>query len=53
LQPDGAEFLLAFPNGSFSEDSTFSITDMFAHLPKDALAKNFGTDPAAFDHIPK
>jgi oxalate decarboxylase len=44
---------LAFPNGSFSEDSTFSITDMFAHLPKDALAKNFGTNQAAFDHIPK
>ncbi|MBO0717319.1 MAG: cupin domain-containing protein, partial [Rhizobiales bacterium] len=53
LQPDGAEFLLAFPNGSFSEDSTFSITDMFAHLPKDALAKNFGTNQAAFAHIPK
>jgi len=53
LQPDGAEFVLAFPNGSFSEDSTFSITDMFAHMPKDALAKNFGTDQAAFDHIPK
>jgi oxalate decarboxylase len=53
LQPDGAEFLLAFPNGSFSEDSTFSITDMFAHMPKDALAKNFGTNQAAFDRIPK
>lgn len=53
LQPDGAEFLLAFPNGSFSEDSTFSITDMFAHLPKDALARNFGTDQRAFDHIPR
>jgi oxalate decarboxylase len=53
LQPDGAEFLLAFPNGSFSEDSTFSITDLFAHVPKEALAKNFGVDHAAFDHIPR
>ncbi|MBV9532003.1 MAG: cupin domain-containing protein [Bradyrhizobium sp.] len=53
LQPDGAEFVLAFPNGSFSEDSTFSITDMFAHMPTDALAKNFGTAQAAFNHIPK
>jgi oxalate decarboxylase len=53
LQPDGAEFLLAFPNGSFSEDSTFAITDLFAHMPKDALAKNFGRTEAAFDHIPK
>lgn len=52
LPPDGAEFVLAFPNGGFSEDSTFSITDMFAHLPKDALAKNFGVDEAAFDRIP-
>ncbi len=53
LEPEGAEFVLAFPNGSFSEDSTFSITDMFAHMPKDALAKNFGTNRTAFDHIPK
>jgi oxalate decarboxylase len=53
LSPDGCEFLLAFPNGSFSEDSTFSITDMFAHMPKEALAKNFGVDKTALDHIPK
>jgi oxalate decarboxylase len=53
LPPDGAEFVLAFPNGSFSEDSTFSITDMFAHMPKDAIAKNFGVEEAAFDQIPK
>src|SRR3954464_10258191 len=26
LSPDGCEFLLAFSSGSFSEDSTFSIT---------------------------
>jgi oxalate decarboxylase family bicupin protein len=31
LQPDGCEFLLAFPSGDFSEDSTFAITDLFAH----------------------
>jgi oxalate decarboxylase len=53
LPPDGAEFVLAFPNGSFSEDSTFSISDMFAHMPKEALAKNFGVEKAAFDRIPK
>ena len=29
------------------------LVGLFAHLPKDALAKNFGTNPAAFDHIPK
>jgi oxalate decarboxylase len=53
LQPDGTEFLLAFPNGAFSEDSTFSITDMFAHMPREALAKNFGAPKTAFDQIPK
>jgi oxalate decarboxylase len=53
LSPDGCEFLLAFSSGSFSEDSTFSITDMFAHMPKSALAKNFGIDQAALNGIPK
>jgi oxalate decarboxylase len=53
LQPEGCEFLLAFTSGSFSEDSTFAITDMFAHLPKEALAKNFGVAESTFDRIPK
>ena len=53
LPPDGAEFVLAFPNGGFSEDSTFSITDLFAHMPRPALAKNFGVDQTAFDRIPR
>ena len=53
LPPDGAEFVLAFPSGSFSEHSTFSITDMLSHMPKDALAKNFGVVPSAFDRIPR
>ena len=53
LEPDGCEFVLAFPDGGFSEDSTFAITDMFAHMPKEMLAKNFGVSEAAFDRIPK
>ena len=53
LAPDGAEFVLAFPNGAFSEDSTFAITDLFAHTPKEALAKNFGVGQGAFEPIPK
>ncbi len=40
VPPDGAEFVLAFPDVKFSEDSTFAITDTFAHIPKE-LAKNF------------
>jgi oxalate decarboxylase len=52
LAPDGAEFLLAFPSGAFSEDSTFSISDTFAHMPKDVLAKNFGVPLSALAKIP-
>ncbi|TFK67751.1 putative oxalate decarboxylase/oxidase [Pluteus cervinus] len=52
---DGAEFLLVFDSGTFSEDTTFLLTDWLAHVPKHVLAKNFGTgtDLSAFDHIPK
>nr|MDH3077326.1 cupin domain-containing protein [Bacillus velezensis] len=30
----GSEFLLVFDDGSFSENSTFSVTDWFAHTPR-------------------
>ena len=51
----GAEFLLIFDSGEFSEDSTFLLTDWMAHVPKEVLAKNFGLggNLAAFDHIPE
>jgi oxalate decarboxylase len=51
LPPEGCEFLLAFPNGGFSEDSTFSLTDLFSHTPKDSLARNFGVSEHTFDRI--
>ncbi|EJF64733.1 oxalate decarboxylase [Dichomitus squalens] len=50
--PDGAEFLLVFDDGAFSEDSTFLLTDWLAHVPKEVLAKNFKASISAFDHIP-
>ncbi|KAG8216718.1 putative oxalate decarboxylase/oxidase [Butyriboletus roseoflavus] len=50
--PEGAEFLLIFDNGSFSEDSTFLLTDWLAHVPKEVIAKNFQVDISAFDYIP-
>lgn len=53
LAPDGCEFLLAFDNGDFSENSTFLLTDWLAHTPKEVLAKNFRVDEKAFDDIPK
>ena len=49
----GCEFLLVFDNGSFSEDSTFLISQWFAHLPREVLAKNFTTSESTFEQIPK
>ena len=49
---DGVEFLLVFDSGSFSEDSTFLITDWLAHTPKEVLAKNFGVKEDALAHLP-
>lgn len=50
----GAEFLLIFDTGSFEEENTFLLTDWLSHIPKDVLAKNFGTgtDISPFDNIP-
>ncbi|TNJ55418.1 cupin domain-containing protein [Paenibacillus hemerocallicola] len=50
---EGCEFLLVFDDGNFSDINTFSITDWFAHTPKDVLAANFGVPESAFAHIPK
>ena len=33
---EGCEFLLVFDNGSFSENETFLLTDLFNHIPRDA-----------------
>lgn len=49
---EGAEFILAFDDGSFSENSTFSITDWFSSTPKEILAANFGVSEKEFDNIP-
>ncbi len=52
LGPDGTEFILAFDEGSSSEDNTLLITDWLAHTPPDVLAKNFGVPADAFKNIP-
>jgi len=49
---DGCEFLLVLDDGTFSEDSTFTLTDWMAHIPKEVLGKNFRVNASAFDHIP-
>lgn len=53
LSPNGTEFLLIFDDGSFSEESTFLLTDWFAHTPKSVISKNFNLPPEVFDHIPE
>jgi oxalate decarboxylase len=49
---EGCEFLLVFDDGGFSEDSTFLISDWFAHTPKSVLAKNFGVSERDFADLP-
>jgi len=52
LNPDGAEFLLVFDDGNFSEFATVLLSDWMAHTPKDVLAKNFGVPVAALERLP-
>lgn len=52
LGPDGCEFLLAFDNGGFDEDSTFLLSDWFKHVPPEILAKNFGVPAETFSKLP-
>lgn len=49
---EGCEFLLVFDDGNFSKFDTFSISDWFAHTPKDVLAANFGIPESALAQIP-
>lgn len=49
---EGCEFLLVFDDGSFSDLDTFSISDWFAHTPKEVLAANFCVPEEALAHIP-
>jgi oxalate decarboxylase len=48
----GCEFLLVFDDGSFSDLNTFSISDWFAHTPRDVLSANFGVLESVFANIP-
>lgn len=49
---DGCEFLLIFDDGNFSDLNTLSLSDLFAHYPKDVLAANFCVPVDAFNCIP-
>lgn len=53
LKPDGAEFLLVFDDGNFSEYETVLLSDWMAHTPREVLAKNFGVKESALENMPK
>ncbi|MDO5293449.1 MAG: cupin domain-containing protein [bacterium] len=50
---EGCEFLMLFDKGTYSEDNTFSISELFSHLPMDVLSANFGVPEETFKDIPK
>ncbi|GAC43297.1 oxalate decarboxylase family bicupin [Paenibacillus popilliae] len=49
---EGCEFLLVFDDGNFSDMNTLSISDWFAHTPKEVLSANFGVPVSAFQQVP-
>jgi oxalate decarboxylase len=53
LNPDGAEFLLVFDDGNFSEYETVLLTDWMAHTPHDVLSANFGVSSQAMEKMPR
>src|SRR5260370_11471844 len=53
LGPDGAEFMLVFDDGDFSESETVLLSDSMRHLPTEVLSKNFGVREQAFAKLPK
>jgi len=52
LAPDGAEFLLVFDDGNFSEYATVLLSEWMAHTPTEVLAKNFGTSSECLERMP-
>ena len=53
LESDGAEFLLVFDDGNFSEAETVLLSDSMAHLPREVLSKNFGVAEQTLKNLPK
>ncbi len=49
---EGCEFLMLFDKGEYSEHNTFSISEMFAHMPMNILSANFGVPEETFQNIP-
>lgn len=52
LGPDGAEFLLVFDDGHFSEYETVLLSNVMGHTPRDVMAKNFGVETRQLAQVP-
>lgn len=50
---NGTEFLLVFDDGSFSEDATFLVSEMFLRTPTEVWSKELGLPPQAFADLPQ
>jgi oxalate decarboxylase len=53
LSPDGAEFLLVFDDGRFSEHETALLSDIMAHTPRKIVSKNFGISERELEGMPR
>jgi hypothetical protein len=53
LESDGAEFMLVFDDGDFSESDTALLSDSMAHISREVLSKNFGIAEEAFKDLPR
>jgi len=51
LPPNGAEFLLVFDDGAFSEDDTTLLSSWLRHTPPEVVAKNFGVSESVIQKI--
>ncbi len=52
IGPDGAEFMLVFDDGHFSEYETVLLSDVMAHTPRKVISRNFGIKPEALRGMP-
>jgi oxalate decarboxylase len=52
LEGEGCEFLLVFDQGAFSEDDTFLLSELLAHIPPEIIEKNMGWTRKEWDQLP-
>jgi oxalate decarboxylase len=52
LGDEECHFILAFDNGFFSENATFSVSDWIARTPPEIVAKSLGMDAGALGELP-